>query len=468
MLSLVISAYILSLSRADVPEWFESRVVHEGTRSVFDSRPLQDYLSGDVSCTLPPQCATCPLKFEIVQVQDRTGSFSGVIRDLRHKVGDFMADVETLWPLSQYGLATFADKPVPYLGTGDYSDIPWWYARDVCYKRIVGLESDVDIFKTALKNIIVSGGGDWPENPLGAVMSAAYDDAMGWSKGRRTEDGTPVVRLLVLVTDSIAHAKGDLEAAMKKWNSRLGTQEMEDQDKGLLRYGSCNVDGPIWAEFKSLRRSFDLGELTPAMEARFNELADICGPFFDVSKVTPHPFLPFDDPKPVEDDLTNCMVWEYPSFQETLVAIRSVMNLIPIVVTVGPNAGLEVAKYYSGCGSASNEAQCLRKYYQKGFGDYEGYYFGLQGGVTGDRLLNVLKFAVTDVASMYRMYGCDKPCQSTTELPSLRPPLPTLSSSATRATTSIMTTNPITTLVYGPSDWTTTTLTSTTPSVDRL
>ncbi|KAH0488350.1 MAG: hypothetical protein KVP17_000265 [Porospora cf. gigantea B] len=170
------------------------------------------------------------------------------------------------------------------------------------------------------------------------------------------------------------------------------------------------------------------------MEARFNELADICGPFFDVSKVTPHPFLPFDDPKPVEDDLTNCMVWEYPSFQETLVAIRSVMNLIPIVVTVGPNAGLEVAKYYSGCGSASNEAQCLRKYYQKGFGDYEGYYFGLQGGVTGDRLLNVLKFAVTDVASMYRVYGCDKPCQSTTELPTIKPP-PTSTSDVLISTT---------------------------------
>ncbi|KAH0474516.1 MAG: hypothetical protein KVP17_005311, partial [Porospora cf. gigantea B] len=105
---------LLSLASAKLPEWFNQGGT-EDSRPLGGNYSLREFL--DVpSCTLPPECATCPLKFEILHLQDRTGSFQPFLERL-HDVGTDLLDyVQERWPESVYGLSTFGDKPLPYLG----------------------------------------------------------------------------------------------------------------------------------------------------------------------------------------------------------------------------------------------------------------------------------------------------------------------------------------------------------------
>ncbi|MEH2445681.1 MAG: hypothetical protein V7K18_07835 [Nostoc sp.] len=95
----------------------------------------------------------------------------------------------------EFGLASFKDKPVSYLGSpGDY-----------VYQKEVSLTTDAGQVKTAVGKFDANGGNDEPESQLEALLHAALDSSIGYRVGSK--------RLVFLATDATYHVAGDLKNA---------------------------------------------------------------------------------------------------------------------------------------------------------------------------------------------------------------------------------------------------------------
>lgn len=138
---------------------------------------------------------------DIVFLQDLTGSYFDDFPRLKVLLSAVVNRLTSpyLAPIFgnnlQFGLASFKDKPVSYLGEpGDY-----------VYQKEVFLTTDAGQVKTAVSNFVVGGGNDGPESQLEALLHAALDTSIGYRVGSK--------RLVFLATDATYHVAGDGAAA---------------------------------------------------------------------------------------------------------------------------------------------------------------------------------------------------------------------------------------------------------------
>lgn len=162
--------------------------MNAGETSTVDGREI--IISGEGGTSAQP--------IDLVLLQDLSGSFGDDVATVQGLVPDLVAGVLGIQPDSEFGVASFVDKPVyPFgdAGSGDY-----------VYQTELALTHDTDAFQTAVDNLIVRYGTDYYEAQIEALMQVGL---------RPTELGFRVgsFHAVVLATDAPYHQAGDYYGA---------------------------------------------------------------------------------------------------------------------------------------------------------------------------------------------------------------------------------------------------------------
>ncbi|MEB3340664.1 cadherin-like domain-containing protein [Okeania sp.] len=131
---------------------------------------------------------------DLVFLADLSGSYSDDLPVLRDLVPKLVSSVRDVQPNSQFGLASYVDKPKsPFgnSGSGDY-----------VYKTEQELTKSKNDFQDAMDSLKTRVGGDFPESQLEALMQVALrEEEVGYRKNSR--------KVVVLSTDADYHEAGD-------------------------------------------------------------------------------------------------------------------------------------------------------------------------------------------------------------------------------------------------------------------
>jgi len=156
----------------------------------------------------------CEFRVQIVQVQDGTSTFLKELKSLRKQnlVEILMDDLSNEFGKVEFGLTMYQDKPTTVTGYGVNDG--WWnkevmlqsgYNTDKCYDLIQPLTEDPIKANDAFDYFHSGGGKDVMENQWDALRRSAIDSKIGWDLRSHDDDGSPIIRLAVLVTDDAAH-----------------------------------------------------------------------------------------------------------------------------------------------------------------------------------------------------------------------------------------------------------------------
>jgi VWFA-related protein len=116
---------------------------------------------------------------DVVFIFDDTSSMSGQISTMKAKATQFASDIVAAGVDARFGLVSFGDK------------------AEITFD--LNLTSTVATFQAAVNGLVASGGGDFPESPLDAIMRAIRD--MTWRAGSQ--------RIFVVITDAAVHTASD-------------------------------------------------------------------------------------------------------------------------------------------------------------------------------------------------------------------------------------------------------------------
>ncbi|KAH0480579.1 MAG: hypothetical protein KVP17_000107 [Porospora cf. gigantea B] len=384
----------------------------------------------------------CPVTFDIHHVQDQTGSFTRFLTTVHSTMKEILETTQQTWPGSRIAFSQFADKPMPYVGTGDFGDFPKKYNRDLCFTNVLPLTGDIVRADSVLRNLSGSGGGDWHENVYGGIISALTSPHSGFATTIDKKGATKgVIKVLLIVTDAPSHQPGDLLKACTNWNNDLGTPRMDDgQTRWMFRYGRCDVKDGNYKRMMELRPKYDAGTLKGDEVMEWEDLVALCGPFVDLSKIRAHPGQS-------EDSAEDCVMWDYPSIEQVKDAFDSHTDVMPVFVSMGPNAGLPVAKWYLDCPNAKTEADCVSYVHRKAFVDAgitRGAHYAAQGGL--NHFKDIIFHIMDQLQAFYDESGCILPTEEPTQPPTTTSPqtLPPTAPTTTKApvTTAAATTIP--------------------------
>jgi hypothetical protein len=150
-----------------------------------------DNVTVDITATVTKNSSTkSPL--DIVFLADLSGSYSDDLPVLRDLVPTIVSSVRDIQPDSQFGLASFIDKPKS----------PFGDSRDFVYKTEEGITKTRADFQKAMDGLEIGNGNDGPEAQLEGLMQVALrEKEVGYRKNSR--------RVVVLSTDAEYHEAGD-------------------------------------------------------------------------------------------------------------------------------------------------------------------------------------------------------------------------------------------------------------------
>ena len=163
--------------------------LNAGETSTVDGREII-ISGGDGGGSLQP--------IDLVLLQDLSGSFGDDVATVQGLVPDLVSGVLAIQSDSEFGVASFVDKPVDPFGAE--------YTGDYVYQTELALTHDADAFQTAVDNLIVRYGTDYYESQIEALMQVGL---------RPTELGFRVgsFHAVVLATDAPYHQAGDYGSA---------------------------------------------------------------------------------------------------------------------------------------------------------------------------------------------------------------------------------------------------------------
>ncbi|KAH0475027.1 MAG: hypothetical protein KVP17_000500, partial [Porospora cf. gigantea B] len=162
----------------------------------------------------------CDVTYDVVQVQDTTNSFIDVVGYMKANMTSLVDSILTEYPTSRYGITSFADKTLPWLGWG-WGEVNWNLVKDQCFELHQPLTNDAALVQRKIQNIKISGGNDAEENAFDALLQTVVRPSVGW----RTEtfDGDKAVaRVAVVVTDAPSHVAGNGSEFLGYWNKNWG------------------------------------------------------------------------------------------------------------------------------------------------------------------------------------------------------------------------------------------------------
>ncbi|EZG56579.1 hypothetical protein GNI_102860, partial [Gregarina niphandrodes] len=299
-------------------------------------------------CVLSAQSVAveCPRNVELTIVQDMSGSFYNMVVNFLGDVEDEDHNLVASGPVKGLidGIAArvgsakvayipYSDKPIPGLGlTEGYgcwdADSMW---PDYCYDSSALADaggmtavSDQLIDQVRAASWLGASGGDFPENPYEAMAYALVDPQVKWSEAD-TVDGLPVVRLLLAITDDLAHHAGEAEFAVNNWNQNFYDPEFFSNNANAFpedpyNPGTC---ANTHDEMMELHNRSLAGEvLSPEDQALLDADVAFVGPDHWDSDV--QPFVA--DVK----NAPNCHLFEYPSV-ESLGDLLKQKNVYPVL-----------------------------------------------------------------------------------------------------------------------------------------
>eukprot|EP01055_Gregarina_sp_Pseudo9_P005728 Gregarina_sp_Pseudo_9__5727@NODE_832_length_2151_cov_144_365057_g780_i0_p1_GENE_NODE_832_length_2151_cov_144_365057_g780_i0NODE_832_length_2151_cov_144_365057_g780_i0_p1_ORF_typecomplete_len525_score156_93Integrin_beta/PF00362_18/1_3e20Integrin_beta/PF00362_18/0_00098RseC_MucC/PF04246_12/0_22_NODE_832_length_2151_cov_144_365057_g780_i01341708 len=284
----------------------------------------------------------CNYALELLALQDSSDSFNSFIQDWKKTAAALNQALLDHFGTFKMGLSSFTDKPIPYRGYGNYGNYQI-YNWDYCYHADVPLGTDTDAFVKGLGDLSMSAGGDIPEGQFEALLYAALDSKVGWSEPEVThsEDGRPIVRVVMLITDAKSHEAGDAAKGIMPWNvARQYPEGFGANSTGGFGAHSfyatrgVNVFDPSnearYAEMADLYRVKDAAAagqgdaLTAAQQTRLDELIAHFGPevYPDLAWPT-HP----GDASPAAD----CTRTEYPTFDQVVTVLKA-RHIYPVFI----------------------------------------------------------------------------------------------------------------------------------------
>ncbi|WGV26411.1 PEP-CTERM sorting domain-containing protein [Halotia branconii] len=149
-------------------------------------------LSITVNVTVPKS----PNKLDLFLLQDLTGSFSDDLPVVKALVPSLISSVTGTVADTQFGLGSFADKPISPFGS----------FSDYVYKTDLGLTANTTAFQASVNGLTLKGGSDFPESQLEALLQTAVR--------AKTEIGfrDDAFKVAVITTDATFHQAGDFSS----------------------------------------------------------------------------------------------------------------------------------------------------------------------------------------------------------------------------------------------------------------
>lgn len=137
-----------------------------------------------------------PIKLDLFLLQDVSGSFVDDLKNVKKLVPSLVDSVTDTVSGAQFGVGSFIDKPISPFGS----------SKSFAYKTNLGLTSDTGKLQTTVNGLFPTGGSDFPESQLEALLQTAV---RGKSDIGFRDDAFKVV---VLSTDATFHKAGDFSS----------------------------------------------------------------------------------------------------------------------------------------------------------------------------------------------------------------------------------------------------------------
>jgi hypothetical protein len=154
-----------------------------------------DDVTVDITATVTKNSST-KQPLDLVFLADLSGSYRDDLPVLRDLVPKIVSSVRDIQPNSQFGLASFIDKPKS----------PFGGARDFVYQTEEAVTKSRTDFQEAMDGLKIGSGNDGPEAQLEGLMQVALrEKEVGYRKNSR--------RVVVLSTDANYHEAGDGKTA---------------------------------------------------------------------------------------------------------------------------------------------------------------------------------------------------------------------------------------------------------------
>jgi Ca2+-binding RTX toxin-like protein len=135
---------------------------------------------------------------DVVLLQDLSRSFRNNLSTLRSLVPDLLSSVQNIAPNSQFGAASFIDKPVEPIGDPDDGIY--------VYRTEQPLTSDLELLQSTVDNFETIGNSTDPEASLEALLQVAVrTEELGFRDNAR--------RFVIVATDESFNQAGDGEIA---------------------------------------------------------------------------------------------------------------------------------------------------------------------------------------------------------------------------------------------------------------
>lgn len=131
------------------------------------------YLEPDDAVTFTVEVETgLPEALDLFLLSDLTGSFYDDLPNMRNSVPSLVDGLSGIAEDVQFGLGTFADKPIYPFG-GWYYNSGWYTAPDYVYRTELALTNDGAALQTAVNGLRTVAGLDEPEAQLEALFQVA-------------------------------------------------------------------------------------------------------------------------------------------------------------------------------------------------------------------------------------------------------------------------------------------------------
>lgn len=186
--------------------------------------------------------------FDLLLLQDLTGSFSDDISTVKTLVPGLVAGINSLQPNTAIGVSSFLDKPISPFGGPS--------TTDYVYRTNQALTTNANTIQTIYNNLVIGSGNDAPEAQLEALLQTAL---------RPTEIGfqTGAKHVVVLFTDANYHVAGD--------GALAGITTPNNLDAVLD--GATPGTGEDYPEVAALRQQLINGNILPIFAVTASEIA---------------------------------------------------------------------------------------------------------------------------------------------------------------------------------------------------
>eukprot|EP01055_Gregarina_sp_Pseudo9_P001347 Gregarina_sp_Pseudo_9__1346@NODE_18_length_6061_cov_60_328462_g16_i0_p2_GENE_NODE_18_length_6061_cov_60_328462_g16_i0NODE_18_length_6061_cov_60_328462_g16_i0_p2_ORF_typecomplete_len477_score187_81Integrin_beta/PF00362_18/0_052Integrin_beta/PF00362_18/4_3e02DUF5129/PF17173_4/0_064DUF5129/PF17173_4/3_2e02_NODE_18_length_6061_cov_60_328462_g16_i041965626 len=287
-----------------------------------------------------------------------------------------------LYPNVQVSVSSFTDKPLPFLGYGDYGNFQSVAFRDYCFAQHAAVSADLNETRARLASLPTPSLPEKSLSQEAAVFDAllrllaSWDAAPTTAPASTSGDAVSVagdavsaagdavsqpLDVVVVTTNTWSHAPGDAQRAISQWNAdrHYGVSSAVSSWGGFGSelFGGVNVqseqDQADWTALAQCFRQADSEHANPLVPAAL------------MTKFGPFPF------PPVSEHETACERSEYPEWSVIRSRLQSRANLRLVFALANPP--LASPALATRCSDLAPDArlQCLQRIYHTYIADLD-------------------------------------------------------------------------------------------------